>query len=206
MPELRTAGIDRLLAFSDGVFAIAVTLLVLDLREPAVQHGLLDAMLAEWPAFLSYVLSFLIVGIIWALHHRVFQIIRHTDYVFILINVVFLMWVAVVPFPTALLSSYLENPSEQQTAVAIYASVFVVGSVLSNLVWHYAIHRDRLLGAHVDRAAIQKMTVAFAAGTVLNLVALAVSFVSAPVSIALVAVINLFYAAAPLLPLDRWIG
>ncbi|HEU5431099.1 MAG TPA: TMEM175 family protein [Thermomicrobiales bacterium] len=206
MPEPREAGVERLLAFSDAVFAIAVTLLVLDLREPDVPHGLLAALIAQWPSYLGYVLSFLIVGIIWALHHRVFQIIRRTDYVFILINVVFLMWVAVVPFPTAILSSYLENPSEQQTAVAIYAGLFVVGSLLGNLLWRYAIHRDRLLGAQVDRAAVRKLTVAFAAGPVLNLVALALSFVNPPATIALILIINLFFAVAPLLPLDRWIG
>ncbi|MCC7021488.1 MAG: DUF1211 domain-containing protein [Thermomicrobiales bacterium] len=202
MPELRESGVDRLLAFSDGVFAIAVTLLVLDLREPTVSHGLLDALLKQWPAYLSYALSFLIVGIIWAQHHWMFQLIRRTDHIFILINVVFLMWVAIVPFPTALLSSYLENRSERQTAVAVYTAVFFVGGLLVNLQWRYAIHRNRLLGAEVDRRAIQKMTLNYAVGPLLYLAGFALSFVSPPASIALIVLINLFFAVSPLL-LDR---
>lgn len=133
--EPQEDGVRRLLAFSDGVFAIAVTLLVLDLREPTVSHGLLDALLTEWPAYLSYVLSFLIIGIIWARDHRMFQFIRRTDHLFILINVIFLMWFALVPFPTALLARYLVIPGEQQTATAIYTGVFLVGGLLVNLQW-----------------------------------------------------------------------
>ncbi|MDQ2741004.1 MAG: TMEM175 family protein, partial [Chloroflexota bacterium] len=109
--ESREVGVDRLLAFSDGVFAIAITLLVLDLHQPTVAHGLLGALLQEWPAYLSYALSFLIIGIIWAQHHAMFRSIRRTDHLFLLINVVFLMWIAVLPFPTALLAKYLDSPS-----------------------------------------------------------------------------------------------
>lgn len=196
--EPREAGVERLLTFSDGVFAIAVTLLVLNLREPVVSHGLLDALLKEWPAYLSYVLSFLVIGIIWARHHRMFQYIGRTDHLFILMNVVFLMWIAFLPFPTAILARYLENPGERQTAIAIYAGVFVVGGLLGNLQWHYAIYRNRLLGEEVGRSSIQTITRSYAAGPVLYLVDFAVSFVSPPASIAILVLIGLFYAVSPL--------
>lgn len=194
-------GVDRVLTFSDGVFAIAVTLLVLDLREPIVSHGLLDALLKQWPAYLSYVLSFLVIGIVWAQHHLMFQIIRRTDHLFLLINVVFLMWVAVLPFPTSILARYIESPSEQQTAIAIYTGVFFIGGLLVNLRWQYAIH-SRLLDKGVNRGMIRKMTWNYALGPILYLVDFALSFVSAPASIALLVLIGLFYAVSPLI--GRW--
>lgn len=89
--ELPEVGVDRLLTLSDGVFAIALTLLVLDLHQPTVAHGLRHAVLAQWPQYLSYALSFLIIGIIWAQHHLGYRYIRRTDHVFILLNILFLM-------------------------------------------------------------------------------------------------------------------
>lgn len=203
MLDGREAGVSRLLAFSDGVFAIAATLLVLDLREPTVSHGLLSALLKAWPAYLSYGLSFLIIGIVWAQHHWMFQFIHRTDHLFLLINVIFLMWVAVVPFPTAILSRYLENPGERQTATAIYTGVFLVGGLLVNVQWRYASHRNRLLGVEVDLGTARKLTWNYAVGPVLYLVAFALAFVSPPASIGLIVLINLFFAVSPLLPLGR---
>lgn len=201
--EPEEIGIERLLTFSDGVFAIAVTLLVLDLHEPAVSHGLLDALLKQWPAYLSYVLSFVIVGIIWAQHHLMFRFIQRTDHLFILINVIFLMWVAVVPFPTALLARYLENPTERQTAIAVYTGLFALGGLLANLWWLYASYGGRLLKEGVNAATVRKLTWNYAVGPVFYLLAFALSFVSPPAAVAFIVLINLFYAVSPLL--DRWI-
>lgn len=205
-PDSQEVGVDRLLAFSDGVFAIAITLLVLDLHEPTVQHGLLDALLKEWPSYLSYALSFLIIGIIWAQHHGLFRVIRRTDHLFLLINVVFLMWIAVLPFPTALLAKYLENPSEQQTATSLYTGTFVIGALLFNLLWRYAIHHDRLLGKEADRVAVQKTTRSYNVGPVVYLVDFALSYVSPPASIGLFFLIALFYAISPLPMFNRWLA
>ncbi len=204
--ESREAGVDRLLAFSDGVFAIAITLLVLDLHEPTVAHGLLGALLKEWPAYLSYALSFLIIGIIWAQHHAMFRSIRRTDQLFLLINLVFLMWIAVLPFPTALLAKYLDSPTEQQTAISIYTGAFVIGSALFNLLWRYAIHSDRLLGEQVDRRAVRKTTRSYVAGPILYLLDFALSYISPTASIALFFLSALFYAIAPLPMFDRWLA
>ncbi|MGH2449144.1 MAG: TMEM175 family protein [Chloroflexota bacterium] len=190
-------GVGRLLTFSDGVFAIAVTLLVLNLREPAVSHGLLGALLKQWPAYLSYVLSFLIIGTIWAQHHRMFQLIRYTDHLFLMINVVFLMWVAALPFPTALLARYLESSAERPTAIAIYSGIFVIGALLGNVRWHYAAHNG-LLGDEVDRAAVQAITVLLAVGPILYLVDFAISFISPLASIVLLFLAGVFYAVSPL--------
>jgi len=204
--EPRDAGVDRLLAFSDGVFAIAITLLVLDLHEPTVAHGLLNVLFSEWPAYLSYVLSFLIIGILWVQHHAMFRSIRRTDHLFLLINVVFLMWIAVLPFPTALLAKYLDSPTGQQTVTAIYTGSFVIGGLLFNLLWRYAIHGGCLLGEEVDRQAIRRTTRSYAAGPILYLLDFALSFISPAGSIALFFLLALFYAIAPLRLFDRWLA
>ena len=84
-------GTERILAFSDGVFAIAITLLVLDLVPPHVEHGVVQKLLDAWPNYLSYALSFFIIGILWASHHQMFTQIKRSNHVFLLINIVFLM-------------------------------------------------------------------------------------------------------------------
>lgn len=195
-------GVDRLLTFSDGVFAIAVTLLVLDLHKPTVSHGLLGALASEWPAYLAYALSFLIIGIIWAQHHQMFRYIARTDHPFILINVIFLMWAAIVPFPTAVLAHYLENTTERRTAVGVYAAVFIVGGLLVNLQWLYAARRKRLLVEDVDGETVQSMTRIYIGGPILYLAAFGLAFVSAPASVGLLVLINVFYAISPVL--ERW--
>ncbi|MGI8405315.1 MAG: TMEM175 family protein [Thermomicrobiales bacterium] len=120
-PEIYT-GTERLLAFSDGVFAIAITLLVLDIGVPNVEHGVISKLLQQWPSYLGYVLSFFVIGIIWAQHHEMFTQIRRSNHVFVMINVIFLMWVAFLPFPTALLSEGLthSDAAGRRAVVAIY--------------------------------------------------------------------------------------
>jgi uncharacterized membrane protein len=202
--EIQEVGIDRLLTLSDGVFAIALTLLVLDLHQPNVTHGLRHAVLAQWPQYLSYALSFLIIGIIWAQHHLGYRYIRHTDHVFILLNILFLMWVAAVPFPTALLARYLENPSERQTAIAIYTGLFLVGGLLVNLTWLYASHDRRLLDDAISPAKVRKLTQNYLPGPILYFIAFVLAFVAPLASVILIVLINLFYAVSPLL--GHWLG
>src|SRR3954471_2154145 len=101
----------RVEAFSDGIFAIAITLLVLNVRVPLPDltgHGstLLPALLHLWPAYLGYLISFFTIGIMWVNHHSMFALIRRTDRYFLLLSVFFLLWIAVLPFPTAVLAEY----------------------------------------------------------------------------------------------------
>jgi len=96
----------RIEAFSDGVIAVAITLLILDVHVPTVQTGLLQALLSQWPAYLGYVTSFLVIGIFWANHHTMFRYIHQVDYALLLINSFFLMCIAFIPFATAVLTKY----------------------------------------------------------------------------------------------------
>lgn len=195
----------RLLAFSDGVFAIAITLLVLDLKTPSVSHGLLDAVLKQWPAYLSYVFSFVIIGIIWAQHHTIFKQINRTDHAFILLNIVFLMWIAFLPFPTSLLGTYLQSPSERQMAASVYIGTFLFGTIPFNLLWRYAAGGSRLLKEDADRQVVLKTSRSYKVGPVLYLVDFLLSLVSVWASLTLFVLIALFYAVAPLPTVDRFL-
>jgi len=118
-----TSDTARVEAFSDGVFAIAITLLVLEIRVPPVDttahgHTLLLALGRLWPSYLGYALSFVTIGIMWANHHSIFRYIRRADRYFVLINVMFLMCISFLPFPTALLAEYLPEPDGRTLAVA----------------------------------------------------------------------------------------
>jgi uncharacterized membrane protein len=195
-------GTARLLAFSDGVFAIAITLLILSIGVPDIKSGqsLPDALLKEWPAYLSYLMSFVIIGIIWAQHHHLFSHIVRTDHIFLLINVFFLMWIAFVPFPTLLLAKYLSNGHQQQLAMSIYAGTFLVGTIPFNLLWGYAAWKERLLARDADPVAVAKISRSFLLGPIAYLTDFALSFVpgwGVWASLILFFIIAMFYALSP---------
>jgi len=141
---------DRIAFFSDAVFAIALTLLVLDIKIPDVRHPatqLLPAILDLWPQFLAYALSFAIIALNWVFHHRKFRAIIAYDTGLIWLNFLFLFFVAIVPFPTSLLSEYAPTG---RVAIVLYASEVAILSLLQSLLWWYAHHR-RLLAKDIDR-------------------------------------------------------
>ena len=116
----------RVEAFSDGVFAIAITLLVLEIRLPAESEGeLAELLLAQWPSYVAYVISFMVIAVMWVNHHHLFKFIKRTDNVLLFLNSVLLMLITFLNFPTALLAEYLEH-SEGQIVVFIYSGTMVV--------------------------------------------------------------------------------
>ena len=144
----------RLEAFSDGVFAIIITLLVLDLRVPrenALQgQSLASELLHMWPVYLAFVLSFLQVGVVWANHHSMFHYIRRTDHVLLALNLVLLLFVAVLPFTTALLSEYVRSDlPARRLAALLYSGILGIAGLLFNAVWTHALNAG-LVGAHAD--------------------------------------------------------
>jgi uncharacterized membrane protein len=163
----------RIEAFSDGVFAIAITLLVLDIRPPHASPHLVADLLALWPSYLAYLISFLLIGLIWANHHEMFRHIRHSDRMLMFFNVLLLMDVAFLPFVTAVLSSSLRSDMGLRTAVILYGSTLVVGGLFFNAVWEWARRGHRLLGDSLspdDAKAIARRFMfgpsAYLAGTV----------------------------------------
>src|SRR3954464_12167201 len=126
-------------AFSDGVFAIAATLLVLEFTVSSgpTAPPLGSQLLHLWPSYLAYVTSFVTIGIIWMNHHTVVGCMRGVDRTLLFLNLLLLMTVAFLPFPTRLVADYLNEPDERY-AVFAYAATFVVMSIVYNALWRYA--------------------------------------------------------------------
>ncbi|GAC1402791.1 MAG: hypothetical protein NVSMB65_19810 [Chloroflexota bacterium] len=188
----------RLEAFSDGVFAVAITLLALNLAVPRVEElhrgfGLTDALLHQWPAYLAYVLSFLAILIMWVNHHGLFQLIQRTDRLFLLLNGCLLLIVTAIPFPTALLATYLLRP-ERRVAQIVYSGASLLMALVFNRMWAYASRDGRLLGAQVDRRRVRAITEQYRFGPLLYALAFALAFVSAELSLALCIGLAIFFA------------
>ena len=141
----------RLVAFSDAVFAITVTLLVLEIRPPTDYSTLLHGLAALWPSYLAYAVTFLFIGQVWANHHVMFDHIRAADRVVLLLNTVLLMVVAFLPFATSVLAGAFRSGHGQRTAVVLYGIAFGVTALAFNAVWLYA-RRHRLLSEALDSA------------------------------------------------------
>jgi uncharacterized membrane protein len=168
--------LDRIVFFSDAVFAIAITILVLDIRLPdGVSPAELPArVLALGPKYLSYVISFLVLAIYWQAHHRVFRPIRGYDGTLVWLNFLFLMAVAFLPFPTSLLGEY----SGEQVSVVIYASNAAVASLLLSAISWYAAKGHRLVSPELDDEESRLRRLQALAVPVVFLLSIGVSFFS----------------------------
>ena len=184
-------------AFSDGVLAIAITLLVLDLSVPARDdlHGSLARALArEWPSYGSYVTSFLIIGIIWVNHHAVFQLIGRIDRIALFLNLLLLMTVVTIPYTTRLLATYLTASSGARTAAIIYSAVMVAMSCAFAGLYTYIARRPALLAEGVDPVAVRASIVRFSAvGLILYVGTVVVAIFSAPLCLLAHFAIALYY-------------
>lgn len=144
----------RVVAFSDGVIAIAVTLLVLEIRPPHDTGHLLPGLARLWPSYLAYGLTFMLIGQVWANHHVMFDHIRSADRVVLFLNTVLLMDIAFLPFAASVLAQAFRDGRGQRTAVVFHGLTFAVAAVLFNLIWWYARHDRRLLTAAIDSAGV----------------------------------------------------
>ena len=143
----------RLEALSDGVFAIAITLLVLEITLPEnAFENLGHAILHEWPAYLAYVTSFLTIGTAWFVHHEIFRRMSHADPNVMRLNLLVLMVVAFLPFPTALLGGAIHETDAERTAVLFYGAVLGAMLVLLAGLARYIAAREDLLHAEAHQA------------------------------------------------------
>jgi uncharacterized membrane protein len=161
----------RLEAFSDGVFGIAMTLLVLEIKVPHLSDlsgkmTLLQALRAQWPAYVAYVLSFVTILIMWMNHHKLFRQIHRSDSTLLLLNGLLLLAVTFVPFPTALLSDDADTV-HGKTAALVYTGTYVVIAVLFNLLWYYVIRSTRLLARDHDLVVVRSITRQYRQGALL---------------------------------------
>src|SRR5258708_15547705 len=166
---------ERITAFSVGVFLIAITLFVLNLRVPiALSSKLPGELLKQSPSLLSYLLSFVIVGIYWVAHHNMFHYIKRSDRPFLWINILLLMCVAFIPFPAGLLGQY----PTQSISVIIYASSLILTNLMLSLLWWYATSNHRLVDQDTDPHFVRTVNRRNMTAPVVYLVSIGLSFLS----------------------------
>ncbi len=196
MPKERETA--RIEAFSDGVFAIAMTLLVIDIKVPGHElvaaNGLARSLVALWPSYLAYLTSFVTILVIWVHHHLIFTLVRRIDQPFLYWNGLLLLFVAFVPFPTALLAQFLLHP-EAKVVAHLYTGTFLAISLAFDGLWRHALIRllpkNATIAKNEEAAQITKQ---YRYGPPLYFVVFGVSFVSEAWSVALCLLLALFFA------------
>jgi uncharacterized membrane protein len=187
----------RLEAFSDGVLAIAITLLVIEIHPPEIHEGetLAHALWAQWPSYVAYLVSFLTIGVIWLNHHRVFEQVVRVDGPLLLLNLNLLLWTGLIPFPTAVVAEHLGDGGEAaQTAAALYCGVLLVMGLAFGMLFAWVTHTDRLLRRLPPSEVVRAARRRFMLGLAVYAVALALSFVSAALALVLCGLMALYYA------------
>ncbi|HZU67709.1 MAG TPA: TMEM175 family protein [Ktedonobacteraceae bacterium] len=191
----------RLEAFSDGVFAVAITLLVLNIRLPS-DTQLQDAGLAsflgnQWPALLAFVTSFLTIGIMWINHHRLFTHIRRTDTGLMLLNLLLLLVIVFIPFPTALLAQQYSHNQGEHVSTVLYAGVNLLMAIAFNLLWRYASYHNRLISKDADKHSVNAISRQYLFGPLLYLVVFGLAWLNTPASLTFTFILALFFALPP---------
>jgi uncharacterized membrane protein len=193
----------RVEAFSDGVFAIAITLLVLDLAVPPITEGgdLAHELAAEWPSYFAYLVSFLVIGIIWINHHAMFALVSKVDRRALFANLGLLLTISVIPFPTRLLAEYLTAGSDAHLAAAIYSATMTAMGLAYGGLWLTVTRDAGLLHRHLDRAASRAAVRRFGFGNIVYLATIGLSYVNAIVTLVVHGLIAAYYCVDQLRPL-----
>jgi uncharacterized membrane protein len=185
----------RLEAFSDGVFAVAITLLALDLAVKGPGHGNLALLLVDrWPAFVAYLISFFTIGIIWVNHHTMMNSVVAVTRGLLYLNLLLLAVVVAIPFVTSTLADYLRDGwPNANTAAALYAGVFELMSITFALVSEWILRHDEYVRDPMSAAAKTPARLSFYAGQVPYLIAFVVAFVSVWATVAITAATGIYY-------------
>jgi uncharacterized membrane protein len=189
----------RLEAFSDGVFAVAITLLALNLTVAGPGHGtpLLQQLGQRWPTFVAYLISFFTIGIIWVNHHGLLRNIVAVDRTLLYLNLVLLLFVVVIPFATATMAEYLTlGDQDSHIAMALYAGVFEGMSLAFCGIFAWMLGEGRT-HRPVPREARVEAWLRFGLGLLFYLVAFAVGFISAPAALAIIGLVAVYYMIGP---------
>ena len=172
-------GNERIAAFSDGVFAICITLMVFQIKVPEIPANLAStelpkALLELMPSFEGFLISFVLVGIYWVGQHNIFMHIKRHDRVLMWLNNLFLLWIAFMPFPAALIAHY----SDQETSIVFYATILILAGLTLDGIWWYATHHHRLVDEAVSKEMIRKVHRKVLLAPVLYLLAIPLSLLS----------------------------
>jgi TMEM175 potassium channel family protein len=197
--ELSTGRVE---AFSDGVFAIAITLLVLEIAVPHLAEGdsLFAALASQWPSFFGYVFSFFVIGIYWANHHYVFHLYRRSDHVFAMLNVLFLMTIAFLPFATAVLAEYVADPAHRHQAIIFYTLALALPAATWSSVWFYASRVARLTDARLAPSFVRFLSWQYGASVASYSAIVVVALINGVVGLVLAVGVSLLYLLPPRAP------
>jgi uncharacterized membrane protein len=188
----------RLEVFSDGVLAIAITLLILEVRVPEVGPGGLWSALGHlWPSYSAYVVSFATIGIMWVNHHAMFEHIARIDRGLLYLNLALLSAIAFLPFPTAVLAQYVRGDQANARAAAVLygTTMIVIGICFTAMLAYLGRHRE-LLTPDVKPAALARARLQSAFGPAVYLVAISVALVAPAIAIAIFGIVAVFFALA----------
>ncbi len=189
-----TIGPGRLHALIDGVFAIALTLLVLDLPRPAGSTRLVHDLAHEWPSYVAYLVSFTTIGVLWIEHHGMMSAVRHINRRFLERTLVFLLFISIIPWPTALASSYADTDQARPAAI-LYATVMMLMGLSFAAGWRYLTTHPELV-SEPARAAFPAGTRRAVIGGLVYLVAIVVAIVSPTASFGVDAAIAIYFAVS----------
>ena len=195
----------RLEMFSDGVFAIAITLLILEIKIPKHEDligsgGLFNYLVHLWPSYLSYILSFILVGIYWANHHWLFSFVEKTDHYFNLLNILFLMTVAFMPFSSAILGDFVSDPENRNAAVFAYSFGLLIPVPPVLAVYLYATYNHRLVNPKLSKKFISSGTYKLIGSLCFSSLAVGFSFSYPWVSLSIIVLILLVFLMPPAQP------
>jgi uncharacterized membrane protein len=184
----------RIEAFSDGIFSIAATLLVLELKRPPAGLPFWTGMMTMWPGFVSFVLSFFFIGIMWINHHRLFVHIQKADDLLMAVNLLLLLGVVFVPYPTELMAASITmpDPNYSRNVAIFYNATYLMMSLFYNLLW-YVCRRRKLLDGEDDHETMHQVSRQFLIGPVFYTACLAVTWWSVPISLAMNAAMALYF-------------
>lgn len=184
----------RLESFSDGVIAVAITLLVLNLQPPAnAEPGLLQWLGGQWANYLAFVTSFATIGVMWMNHHRMFTYIKRIDATLMLLNLLLLLVIVFIPFPTALVAKYLQH-SDELTAALLFNGAYVFIAICFNTLLRYATNGNRLLGKQVDTHKVQAMLRQYRFGPAAYIITFGLTWVNVPASLILNLLLAIYWA------------
>jgi uncharacterized membrane protein len=184
----------RLEAFSDGVFAVAITLLALDLTVEGPGHGpLVDQLYDKWPAFLAYLISFFMIGIVWVNHHALVRSITGPDRLLLFLNLVLLLFVVLIPFATATEADYFPaNAPDGQLAMVLYAGVFLGMSIGFAAIFEWTLHGERVYQP-LPRQRHWAARARFVGGGLVYVIAIIVATFNAVAAFVLIALVAVYY-------------
>lgn len=188
----------RVETLSDGIFAIAITLLVLTISQPEDYARLGHELADRWPSLAAYAVSFAIIGIMWLNHHTVFALLARVDTTAFYLNLLLLMTISFLPYPTGVLGQALRTSHGARTAAVAYSVTMALNAYAWAALWIYAARRRRLLVEEFPEAQRRTSTVLFTAGVAVYTLAIGVAFVNAFACLAFHALLALYYALDPI--------